>query len=67
VRKPAKSSCDLTGETKGTTAHEGKTKNATGPVVAPVEMDQKSISELIRFFRLLDRWDREGRDHAKVM
>ena len=59
MRKPAKSSCDLTGLQDQTTAHEGTITNAAALVVAPAEMDQKSISELIRFFKLLDKWDRE--------
>jgi hypothetical protein len=41
------------------TAHDGTTMNAAALVVAPAEMDQKSISELISFFKLLDKWDRE--------
>jgi len=58
VRKPAKSSCDLTGSLDQTTAHEGAIKSAEATLAAP-ETDQKSISELIRFFKLLDKWDRE--------
>jgi len=58
VRKPAKSSRDLTGSQGQTTAHESTTKNAAATLVAP-EMDQKSISELISFFKLLDKWYRE--------
>jgi hypothetical protein len=58
VRKPAKSSRDLTGLQDQTTAHESTIKNAAATLVAP-EMDQKSISELIRFFKLLDKWDHE--------
>jgi hypothetical protein len=58
VRNPAKSSGDLTGREAGTTAHDGAIKTAAA-LVAPAEMDQKSISELIRFFKLLDKWDRE--------
>jgi hypothetical protein len=59
VRKAAKSSCDLTGSEDHTTAHDGTTRDAPALVVAPAEMDQKSISELIRFFKLLDKWDHE--------
>ena len=59
MRKPAKSSCDVTGSQDHTTAHEGTVQRAAAEVVAPVEMDQKSISELIKFFKLLDKWERE--------
>jgi hypothetical protein len=31
------------------------------------ELDDNQVSLLINFFLLLDRWDREGRDSAKVM
>ena len=58
MRKPAKSSCDLTGSSDQPIAHESTIKNAAAILLAP-EMDQKSISELIRFFKLLDKWDRE--------
>ena len=58
MRKPAKSSCDSTGRQADKTAHDGAIENAAATLVAP-EMDQKSISELIRFFKLLDKWDRE--------
>jgi hypothetical protein len=67
VRKPAKSSCDWTSREADTTEHEATIKNAATLVAAPAEVDQKSISELIRFFKLLDKWDREVGRHAKVM
>jgi hypothetical protein len=42
-------------------------KNAATPAGESGEIDQKSISGRIRFFKLLDRWDREVGRHAKVM
>ncbi len=41
------------------TADGDTIKNAPALAVASAEMDQKSISELIRFFKLLDKWDHE--------
>jgi hypothetical protein len=31
------------------------------------KLDENSISMLIWFFELLDKWDREVRNHAKVV
>jgi hypothetical protein len=31
------------------------------------ELDDFSVSALIRFFEVLDRWDREAKDNAKTM
>jgi hypothetical protein len=57
----------LTTQQADTTAHDGTRKNTAALIVAPAEIDQKSISELIRFFKLLDKWDREVGRHAKDM
>ena len=59
MRKPAKSSCDVAGSHDQTTANQCAIKNAVTVAVESAEMDQKSISELIRFFKLLDKWDHE--------
>jgi hypothetical protein len=45
MRKPAKSSCDLTGPQDHTTGHEGTIKSAATLVATPAEIHQKSISE----------------------
>ena len=31
------------------------------------QIDDKSLAELIRFFKLLDKWDKEGNNNAKVV
>ena len=31
------------------------------------KMDQESIATLIRFFKLLEQWEREAEDHAKIV
>lgn len=31
------------------------------------ELDNESIAELIRFFKLLDQWEREARENAEIM
>lgn len=32
----------------------------------PVSIDEDGIRELIEFFRILDKWDREARDHEEL-
>jgi hypothetical protein len=58
---------DLTGRQADTAANGSTKENTSAPVGEHGQIDQESISELIRFFKLLDKWEREARSNAEIM